>query len=77
VAQNALTGLGQAAAASGLKLNSADVSGSGSRAGGSGGSGSGAGRSGTGGSGAGGGPGGLPAVPNTVGQAIAGVLKDS
>jgi phospholipid/cholesterol/gamma-HCH transport system substrate-binding protein len=77
VAQNALTGLGQAAAASGLKLNSADVSGSGSRAGGSGGSGSGAGGSGTGGSGAGGGPGGLPAVPNTVGQAIAGVLKDS
>jgi phospholipid/cholesterol/gamma-HCH transport system substrate-binding protein len=73
VAQNALTGLGQASGASGLKLNSADVSGSGAGGSGAGGSGG----SGAGGSGAGGGPGGLPAVPNTVGQAIAGVLKDS
>jgi phospholipid/cholesterol/gamma-HCH transport system substrate-binding protein len=73
VAQNAVTGLGQASGASGLKLNSADVSGSGAGGSGAGGSGG----SGAGGSGAGGGPGGLPAVPNTVGQAIAGVLKDS
>jgi phospholipid/cholesterol/gamma-HCH transport system substrate-binding protein len=73
VAQNALTGLGQASGASGLKLNSADVSGSGAGGSGAGGSGG----SGAGGSGGGGGPGGLPAVPNTVGQAIAGVLKDS
>jgi phospholipid/cholesterol/gamma-HCH transport system substrate-binding protein len=78
VAQNAVTGLGQASGASGLKLNSADVSGSGAGGSGAGGSGAGgSGGSGAGGSGAGGGPGGLPAVPNTVGQAIAGVLKDS
>jgi phospholipid/cholesterol/gamma-HCH transport system substrate-binding protein len=77
VAQNALSALGQAAATSGLKLNSSQVAGSGS---GSGPGGAGSGASGSGGAGSGGsggGPGGLPAVPNTVGQAIAGVLKGS
>jgi virulence factor Mce-like protein len=72
VAQNALTSLGQAAADSGLKLNSSQVAGSGSGSGGSG-----SGGSGSSASGSGGGPGGLPAVPNTVGQAIAGVLRGS
>jgi virulence factor Mce-like protein len=72
VAQNALTSLGQAAADSGLKLDSSQVAGSGSGSGGSG-----SGGSGSSASGSGGGPGGLPAVPNTVGQAIAGVLRGS
>jgi uncharacterized membrane protein YgcG len=66
--QNALSGLAQTANAAGLKLNAPGSGGSGSGGSGSGGSGS-------GGSGSGGGPGGLPAVPNSVGQAIAGVLK--
>ena len=74
VSQNALTGLAQVASAAGLKLNSSDMSGSSGSGSGSGGSGSG---SGSGGSGSSGGPGGLPAVPNSVGQAIAGVLKTS
>jgi phospholipid/cholesterol/gamma-HCH transport system substrate-binding protein len=78
VAQNALTGLAQAAGASGLRLDSSAVSGSGGSGSGAGSGGSGgSGGAGSGGSGSGGGPGGLPSVPNTVGQAIAGVLKGS
>jgi phospholipid/cholesterol/gamma-HCH transport system substrate-binding protein len=69
--QNALTGLAQVANAAGLKFNDPGASSSGGSGSGS----SGSGGSGSGGSGSGGGPGGLPSVPNSVGQAIAGVLK--
>jgi phospholipid/cholesterol/gamma-HCH transport system substrate-binding protein len=79
--QNALPALAQVASAAGLKLNTSDMSaGSGSGAGGSG-SGSGGSGSGSGGSGSGGGLGGsggpLSGAANSVGQAIAGVLKGS
>ncbi|MGH2892151.1 MAG: hypothetical protein ACRDPM_02620, partial [Solirubrobacteraceae bacterium] len=74
--QNALPALAQIAGASGLKLNASDMSGSSAQ----GGSGPGAGGSGAGGSGGSGGSGSggpLSGVTNSVGQAIAGVLKAS
>ncbi|HXD64253.1 MAG TPA: MlaD family protein [Solirubrobacteraceae bacterium] len=80
--QNALPALAQAASASGLKLNTSDMSGGSAKSGSGSGSGSGAGSgaSGTGGGqgGAAGGSGGpLSGAANDVGQAIAGVLKGS
>ena len=72
VGQNAISALTQMAGASGLKLNAPSASG------GSGSSGSGSGGSGSGGSGSGAGAGGpLSGAANSVGQAIAGVLKGS
>jgi len=72
VGQNAISALTQMAGASGLKLNAPSASG------GSGSSGSGSGGSGSGGSGSGSGAGGpLSGAANSVGQAIAGVLKGS
>ncbi len=75
VGQNAISALTQMAGASGLKLNAPSASGgSGSSGSGSGGSGG----SGSGGSGSGSGAGGpLSGAANSVGQAIAGVLKGS
>ena len=72
VGQNAISALTQMADASGLKLNAPSASG------GSGSSGSGSGGSGSGGSGSGASAGGpLSGAANSVGQAIAGVLKGS
>jgi hypothetical protein len=72
--QNAVPALAEIASASGLKLNTAGMSG-GSASSGSGGSGSGG--SGSGGSGSGGsGSGSVSPLDNRVGQAIAGVLKN-
>jgi phospholipid/cholesterol/gamma-HCH transport system substrate-binding protein len=75
--QNAVPALAQVANAAGLKLNTSDMSGGSPKSG----SGAGAGGSGaSGGSGAGGGLGGsgpLSGAANSVGQAIAGVLKGS
>jgi virulence factor Mce-like protein len=78
VNQNAVPALAQLAQASGLKLNTSQMSGSGSGGSGSGGSGSGSGSGGSGsGSGGSGSGGPLSGVGNSVGQAIAGVLKGS
>jgi hypothetical protein len=75
VDQNAIPALAQMAQASGLKLNTSQVSGSGKSGSGSGSGGSGSGGSGSGSSGSG--SGGLSGVTGSVGQAIAGVLKGS
>jgi phospholipid/cholesterol/gamma-HCH transport system substrate-binding protein len=76
VNQNAVPALAQLAQASGLKLNTSQMSGSGTSGSGSGSGGSGSGGSGSGSGGSGtGGP--LSGVGNSVGQAIAGVLKGS
>jgi virulence factor Mce-like protein len=77
--QNAVPALAAIAHASGLKLNTAAMSGgakSAAASSGSGGSGAGAGGSGSGAGGAGG-AGGLSGAANSVGQAIAGVLSGS
>ncbi len=76
VDQNALPALAQMAQASGLKLNTSQMSGSGKSGSGSGSGGSGSGGSGSGSGGSGSG-GGLSGVTGSVGQAIAGVLKGS
>ncbi len=78
--QNALPALAQIAGQSGLKLNTSNMSGSAKSPSGSGGSGAGGSGSGSGGSGAGSGSGSggrLSGAANSVGQAIAGVLKTS
>ena len=75
VDQNALPALAQMAQASGLKLNTSQISGSGKSGSGSGSGGSGSGGSGSGSGGSG--SGGLSGVTGSVGQAIAGVLKSS
>ena len=75
VDQNAIPALAQMAQASGLKLNTSQVSGSGKSGSGSGSGGSGSGGSGSGSGGSG--SGGLSGVTGSVGQAIAGVLKSS
>jgi hypothetical protein len=82
--QNAVPALQEIAAASGLKLNTSQMSGGSSKSGASGSSGgggaSGAGGASGGGGGAGGGSGGgnpISQAGNAVGQAIAGVLKSS
>ncbi len=75
VDQNAIPALAQMAQASGLKLNTSQVSGSGKSGSGSGSGGSGSGGSGSGAGGSG--SGGLSGVTGSVGQAIAGVLKGS
>jgi phospholipid/cholesterol/gamma-HCH transport system substrate-binding protein len=77
--QNAVPALAEIAHASGLKLNTADMSGgakSGAAGSGSGSGSSGSG-SGSGGSGSGGAGGALSGTANSVGQAIAGVLNGS
>ena len=75
VDQNAIPALAQMAQASGLKLNTSQVSGSGKSGSGSGSGGPGSGGSGSGSGGSG--SGGLSGVTGSVGQAIAGVLKGS
>jgi phospholipid/cholesterol/gamma-HCH transport system substrate-binding protein len=80
--QNALPALAQVASAAGLKFNTSNMSsGSGSDSGSGSGSGSGGSGAGSGGSGSAGGVGGsggpLSGAANSVGQAIAGVLKGS
>ena len=75
--QNAVPALAEIAHASGLKLNTADMS-AGAKSGAAGsGSGSGSSGSGSGGSGSGGAGGALSGTANSVGQAIAGVLNGS
>jgi phospholipid/cholesterol/gamma-HCH transport system substrate-binding protein len=76
VDQNAIPALAQMAQASGLKLNTSQMSGSGKSGSGSGSGGSGSGGSGSGSGGSGSG-GALSGVTGSVGQAIAGVLKSS